>query len=88
MRLSGSELAQAYQVSANTITARVRRECPRISAGGPGARSVFDWKAVAAWVAMYKNWPGYSDPDEWIYSAFQRARAILSARKKRKTNQG
>lgn len=85
MRLNRSELARAYQVSLPTIDAWVLRECPRVSAGGPGVPSVFDWEEVAYWVHMYKSGPGHSDPDVWIRAACHRAVAIVKARTKRTT---
>ena len=84
MRLNRAELAHVYEVALTTIDAWVRRECPRISAGGPGVPSVFDWEDVAYWVHMYKIGPDHSDPDEWIRASLQRARKIVAARKKRK----
>jgi phage terminase Nu1 subunit (DNA packaging protein) len=86
MRLNRSELASAYNVSSNTIGNWVYRGCPRISAGGPGVPSVFDWEEVAYWVHTYKIGPDHSDPDDWIRASRQRARNILAARKKRKTH--
>jgi phage terminase Nu1 subunit (DNA packaging protein) len=92
MRVNRSELARAYQVSKVTIDNWVRRDCPRVSVGGPGAPSVFDWEDVAYWVHMYKSvhmykiGPDYSDTDDWIRASLQRARKILAARKKRKSH--
>jgi phage terminase Nu1 subunit (DNA packaging protein) len=86
VRLNRAELARAFNVALTTIDSWVVRECPRISAGGPGVPSVFDWEDVAYWVHMYKIGPDYSDPDEWIRASLQRARKILAAREKRKTH--
>jgi phage terminase Nu1 subunit (DNA packaging protein) len=86
IRLSRVELARAFGVSSNTIGAWFMQGCPRISAGGPGVPSDFYWEDVAYWVHMYKIGPGYSDPDVWIKTAYRRARALVAARKKRKSH--
>jgi phage terminase Nu1 subunit (DNA packaging protein) len=88
MQLNRSELARAFNVSLNTIGNWVIRDCPWISAGGPGVPSVFEFRAVAAWIAMYKNGPDHSDPNVWIRTAFQRARALVAARNKMRTPHG
>lgn len=55
MQLNRSELARAFNVSLNIMGNWVIRDCPRISAGGPGVPSVFEFRAVAAWIARSKG---------------------------------
>ena len=83
MHLNRAELAKSYGVSLPTIDSWVLHECPRVSRGRPGVSSVFDLQTVAAWVALYKIGPDYSDPRDWNRDAFHRARTIVAARSKR-----
>jgi hypothetical protein len=83
MILSKKELAQAFEVSTNSIDNWTMRGLPQLSGGKPGVACQYAWPACETWLFLYKIWKDHADPDEVIGRAYHRAIGIVKERTRR-----
>jgi phage terminase Nu1 subunit (DNA packaging protein) len=86
MVLSKCELAEAFEVSLNTISNWTLQGLPCHRPGRPGTACQYRWADCAFWLLNEKYWRfsdwNYEDPETIVERAYERAKQIVERRLK------